>query len=317
LVASVTQVFAKVQATNFPERAAALTAEIAAVDPHLVALQEVSLWRSQTPSDSPSPPNATDVEYDFLGTLRDELAARGKAYEAVATVQNVDAEAPRATSQGLQDIRLTDHNVLLARADLPTKQFAVSHPRTGTFTARLTLANPVLGAIPLLCGWVEADVAVQGRVVHIVTTHLERLQPSVQVAQANELLAGPLQTDLPTILLGDLNSAAGGVGAVPGQSDTDTYATLREAGFSDAAQRSGRPWKPGVTWRGAFTCCQSEDLTNAKSTLSERIDLILTRGGIAAASATVIGGAPRDRTSSGLWPSDHAGLWAALQFSNA
>src|SRR4051812_46334172 len=76
LVAATTQVFATVQATNFPERAKILAKEIAELDPHVVGLQEVTLWRSQTPADFHSPPNAPTIEYDFLSTLLEELAAR-------------------------------------------------------------------------------------------------------------------------------------------------------------------------------------------------------------------------------------------------
>ncbi len=84
-----------VQATDFPARAKVLADEIAAVAPHVVGLQEVEVWRSQTPSDFRPHPNATTVEYDFLALLLYVLAQRGKSYEAVATIQDADAEAPR------------------------------------------------------------------------------------------------------------------------------------------------------------------------------------------------------------------------------
>jgi hypothetical protein len=49
LLTRVGAAFAMVHATNFPERATAIADEIAAVDPHLVGLQEVTIWRTGTP----------------------------------------------------------------------------------------------------------------------------------------------------------------------------------------------------------------------------------------------------------------------------
>lgn len=302
LVAAVTTAFAGVRATNFPERAQALADEIAGADPHLVGLQEAVLWRSQTPA---QPGSATHVEYDFLQILLDELALRGKHYAAVATVTLGDYEAPQSTPGGLQDIRLTDRDVLLARTDLSAKVFRVGHPEAQQFTARVTLNNPVLGPIVIPQGWVAADATVRGRTTRVVSTHLEPLSSAVQQAQAAELLAGPLDTTLPTVLLGDLNSAAGGVGAVPGRTDTPTYGQLLAAGFTDA-------WTARHHKDPGFTCCQAADLRNATSMLSQRIDYVLFRNGFKALSSHRTGAEPDDRTPSGLWPSDHAGLWSRL-----
>ena len=72
-----------------------------------------------------------------------------------------------------------------------------------------------------------------------------------------------------------------------------------------------RPGDPG------FTCCQDADLLNPTSKLSERIDLVLFRGNFSAIHADIVGDNPANRTSSGLWPSDHAGVVATLQFSTA
>src|SRR5262249_46142111 len=44
-----------------------------------------------------------------------------------------------------------------------------------------------------------------------------------------------------------------------------------------------------------------------------RIDYVLTHGGVQAVSMKVVGASPSDRTASGLWPSDHAGIVATLQ----
>ncbi len=138
-----------------------------------------------------------------------------------------------------------------------------------------------------------------------MSTHLERFDPGVQVAQGDELLAGPLGTQLPVVLLGDRNSAAG-AGAVPGRSDTATYRNMLEAGFADAwTARHGA--EPG------FTCCHDEDLPNARPGLTERIDVVLASREVGVVAANRVGHDPEDRTRSGLWPSDHAGVWAALR----
>ncbi|MGP4051237.1 endonuclease/exonuclease/phosphatase family protein [Streptomyces sp. 2A115] len=307
LVAAVTAAYANVQATNFPERAEALADEIADSDPHLVGLQEAVLWRSQTLA---GPGSATHIEYDFLQILLDKLSTRGKHYAAVATVDLSDFEAPRSTPVGLQDIRLTDRDVLLARTDLPAHVFSVANAQSAQFQNHVPICRPVLGCPPnaplrFLSGWVAADATVRGRTTRVVTTHLDPLSRTVQEAQAGELLAGPLDTGLPAVLLGDLNSAAGGVGAQPG-TDTQTYNHLLASGFTDAWTAT-RGRNPG------FTCCQAADLRNPTSKLAQRIDYVLFRGSVTALTSNRVGDTQADRTPSGLWPSDHAGVRSVLQ----
>ena len=311
LVAATTRVFATVQATDFPARAKALAEEIVAADPLVVGVQEASLWRSRTPADFGPAPNAEDREYDFLVTLIDELAARGRRYAAVATVTNFDAEAPRllpTSPNGLQDVRLTDRDAILARTDLSARVFSVANPQAGNFATNFAIANPVFGDFTVLRGWTAVDVTLMGRTIRVVNTHLERYDPGVQEAQGEELIAGPLHTPLPVVLLGDLNSAAGD-GAVPGQSDTATYQRMLDAGFVDA-------WTAKHGAEPGFTCCHAEDLTNARPALTERIDFVLARGDFDVSAARTVGDEPGDRTRSGLWPSDHAGIWAALHLGD-
>lgn len=299
LVAAVTAAYANVQATNFPERAEALADEIADSDPHLVGLQEAVLWRSQTPS---GPGSATHVEYDFLKILLKALADRGEHYKVVGKVTvGSDFEAPRSTPNGLQDIRLTDRDVLLARKDV-----SVTHAQTGRFQAFLPICRPVLGCPPnpplrIERGWVAADATLHGRTARIVTTHLEPVSATVQEAQAGELLTGPLNTTLPTVLLGDLNSASDGSG-------TQSYSRLLAAGFTDA-------WTATRHHNLGLTCCQAPDLRNPFSTLTRRIDYVLFRGHITARTARTVGDTQADRTPSGLWPSDHAGVKSVLKLS--
>lgn len=131
----------------------------------------------------------------------------------------------------------------------------------------------------------------------------------MQVAQGQELLAGPLDTELPTVLTGDLNSDAYG-GGTPGQTDTPTYQNFIAAGFLDA-------WPSNRGQGESMTCCQGETLQNAQSSLSERIDFVLTRGMMTVQNAVRVGADPGKRTPSGLWPFDHAGVWATLRLKRS
>jgi endonuclease/exonuclease/phosphatase family metal-dependent hydrolase len=100
--------------------------------------------------------------------------------------------------------------------------------------------------------------------------------------------------------MGDFNSNADGTG-------TPTYSKLKDAGFIDAWTVKGK----GT----GFTCCQSEDLLNQNSSLDERSDLVLFRGDFKVKDIKVVGNSQNDRTISGLWPSDHAGVVTTLKLN--
>src|SRR3954466_10162547 len=92
-------VWNELQATKFAERVVPLAREIKASRADLVGLQEVALWRKQTPSDGGAPPSspiagataATEVEIDFLALLRKQL---GSSYKVVVVKEEFDAELP-------------------------------------------------------------------------------------------------------------------------------------------------------------------------------------------------------------------------------
>ncbi|MGH2751290.1 MAG: endonuclease/exonuclease/phosphatase family protein [Actinomycetota bacterium] len=296
-VAAATGLYLQVVSTDFHARAASIAHEIEETSPALIGLQEVSLWQTDTPADGPATP-ATEVAFDFLKILLQALDDRGLDYAPVSVVENFDGEAP--TALGF-DVRLTDRDVILARTDLKTSQLKLSNSHAQNFETNLILPSPVLGPIEVLRGWNSIDVKVRGKDFRLVNTHLEAFSPAAQVAQAQELLAGPAGTSLPVVMAGDFNSAADG-------STTPTYGILLDAGFTDAWSES-QPGDPG------FTCCQAANLDNATPQLDERIDLLLFRGGgFSAQEAEVVGEEQADRTPSGLWPSDHAGVFAELGF---
>jgi len=296
LLTAVASVYNGYFARNFPERAAAIATEIEASQPALIGLQEAVLVRTQFPADGPVTP-ATDVALDFVQILLDELAGRGLHYSVVVESTGFDAELPSAL--GI-DVRHTDRDVILARSDLNTSQLKLSNSQAGNFTTNCVIPSPSIGQITFLQGWAAVDVKIRGKSFRLVSTHLDAaclpFTSLIQQAQGAELLAGPAATDLPVVMIGDFNSDAtsGGV----------TYSNLSAEGFSDAWLTAGAG--PGLT------CCQADDLLNGASSLNSRIDLILTRGDFGVLQATVIGDEQADRTPSGLWPSDHAGVVATL-----
>jgi endonuclease/exonuclease/phosphatase family metal-dependent hydrolase len=296
-VTAVGSAYNRVQATNFVERADSIADEIQKTRPDLIGLQEVILLRTQIPSDGPATP-ATNILLDYLKILIDTLAERGLIYEPVVVQNGTDIEVPGLISTGLVDIRLTDRDVILALAD--NKDFTLSNTNGAQFTAKLPLTT-LFGPISIPHSWVSVDVTFNKEdKVRIVSTHLEPLSPIIQSLQADELLNGPGNTRLPVVFMGDFNSNADGTG-------TPTYSKLKDAGFIDVWTVKGK----GT----GFTCCQSEDLLNPNSSLDERLDLVLFRGDFKVKDIKVVGNSQNDRTISGLWPSDHAGVVTTLKLN--
>lgn len=284
--------WALVQANDFPLRARAIAREIAATRPDFVGFQELTLYRTQTPADFIVTP-ATSVALDYARELRKALAARKLHYRFLAIRPETDTELPSGNPPTM-DIRLTVRDGLLARID---KKIRISRVRSGTYRT----TTPLFGGFVIAKrGWVSADATVAGRTFRVITTHLESFNDTSQVAQGQELAAGPGQTKLPTVLLGDLNSRADGTG-------TPTHANLLAEGFQDA-------WTQAHPNDVGLTCCHGDDLRELGGAFYSRVDYVLLRNGFRAAAAGIVGKDPSDRIS-GLWPSDHAGVWARLRLN--
>src|SRR5829696_8895280 len=193
IIDAATATWASVMATNFPERSEALADEIADSQPQLVGLQEVSLYRTGAPdafSENPTP--AKRVRLDYLEILLQELNQRGLHYAPVAITKNFDVENPGYTAPGvLQDIRLTDRDVILARTDLPSSELKLSNVQTANFHTNASLPIGDTGqSVTILRGWGSVDVTSDGHKFRFINTHLEQegFFDPYQVAQGNEIL---------------------------------------------------------------------------------------------------------------------------------
>ena len=292
-VTAVGSAYNRIQATNFIERADSIAEKIQEIRPDLIGLQEVILLRTQIPSDGYAT-SATNISFDYLGILIDALTKRGLIYEPVVVQASTDIEVPGVTSTGLMDIRFTDRDVLLARANT---NFTLSNTDGMQFVAKLPLTTP-FGTSNISRSWVSVDVSFDnGDKVRVVSTHLEALSPVIQELQADELIDWSGNTHLAIIFIGDFNSNAAGTG-------TKTYTKLKDVDFIDAWSLKGK----GT----GFTCCQADDLLNQNSSLTERIDLVMFQGNFEVKDIGSVGNSQNDRTISGLWPSDHAGIVATL-----
>jgi endonuclease/exonuclease/phosphatase family metal-dependent hydrolase len=296
--------YLEVQASNIPERAAGIADEIAAKQPYLVGLQEVSIWRT-----GPLFMPADTVTFNALQSLLTALAARGQHYTVIAALKEFEAEAPSAL--GIQ-IGFADFDVLIARTDLSVSELKVSNIQAQHFVANLMIPSPILGAVTIPRGWISVDGKLRGKNFRFITTHLEGFDPRVQATQVSELVQDPGNADLPVIIAGDFNAApldSFGVLSCPppgGSPATNpAYNIIASAGFADAWVIL-HPNDSGFTW--PLHC---EDPFTLSTTPDQRLDLVLFRDGhkgLDAVTTDLIGNRPSDLTPSGLWPSDHAGL---------
>ena len=167
-------------------------------------------------------------------------------------------------------------------------------------------------------GWGAVNVAIKDHDFSVFNTHLEVGDSSeapghplnqIQGAQAIEAAAASSLLPAPVLFVGDINSS-------PGSGVTDprpAYFIL--AGIAQLTDVWNIRHQPGLD--DGFTCCQNEYVDNADSMLDERIDVILADFGdleVDKAKFEILGDQPADATPSGLWPSDHAGVAAKIEF---
>jgi endonuclease/exonuclease/phosphatase family metal-dependent hydrolase len=314
-----------VTANDFPVRAKGLAQEILKKKPDLVGLQEAALWRTGPPSLEPllnsgATPTATAVRYDYLAELLGQLnKGKGKPqyrlaieqpefdFEAPADENGVPGDGPNGAIPNAEiNGRLTMRDAILVRNGAGV---TFKRPQAGHF-ANLLVVKVSGVSVTVTRGWTAIDAKVRGsHTFRFVDTHLESFDPATQVPsiralQAAELVApgGPATSNLPVILVGDLNSDDDTV--EPG--DQQAYRTLLGAGMRERSTNT------------PLGCCLNSSLLavgagGSVADFNHQVDHVMTRDpkNIKLVSSSVTGRQPVN----GFWDSDHAGLVSTLRLT--
>lgn len=289
LLLAISNTFGEMIASNIPLRAQGIAGEVAIARPDLIALQEITTLRA-----GPYGQPANTVVVDGLQSLLTALTNQGLHYKVAAVQTNAVVDLPALDATGnLITAGFTDFDAILARTDLQVSQMQISNLAMDHY--KVILPFTVAGeTIPFVRGWIAMQVQIRGKNYQFVTTHLETFNSDIQAAQTEELLAGPLQSPLPVILAGDLNSD----GFQPSWANGPAIQILEAAGFHDVWNEM-HPLNSGLTWP-----LFAEDPPGA-ATPYQRIDLILTNGlGVANKTIAQTGLTPFN----GTWSSDHTGV---------
>jgi endonuclease/exonuclease/phosphatase family metal-dependent hydrolase len=293
--------------TDFPSRAEALATEIGKTLPHLVGLQEMSKFYIQSPGDVAyhGTDPATEKFLDFFEVLMNALEAKNLPfdYEIVATIENADVELPmfikfEGDSLYLDDVRIKDHDVILARSDVIT-----SNPVAVTYDSILVVEVDAETDISIPRGYVAVNAQIGQTSVVFANTHIESVPDiDLRLAQVSQLLDAFKSETLPVIIVGDFNSRA---------TTGTSYNHVLSEGYTDT-------WimNPLTYNLNGYTFGHQSDLRNDSPNLTGRIDFIFAgpQGDPVIGEGFVLGDEKRDKTSNGLWPSDHAGVVIKLTY---
>ena len=350
------EIWNNVIVTEFPNRAKLLADEIDGAKPDLVGLQEVALWRGDFAppyQDGPATP-ATTVSYDFLQLLMSELNAgkEGPEYRVVRQQKQADIESPLAIPGGAfpGDGRLTMRDVVLKRTD--RKDVRTRFAYSQRFKKEHSLVVENIGGTPLDVtvwrGYVAMDANVRGTEFRFVNTHLEAFNNTAKLAQAEELVAGiaevvageqdevgpanPGGTDVPIVLVGDLNSDNEIVedeGDTPQhQADELPYAHIVSKGLEE---RSFDGVEEDDVDDAVYSCCFADQLIghpppDALLDIDHTVDHVMVSdddhgagvdpngNDIVLTNSFNTGDDPAQFAQFERWPSDHLGVVSALQF---
>jgi len=294
-------------ATDWAARAGRMADEIRYQGPDVISLNEISTVSRRGLSGYGISDNSTD----FLPVFLNALSARRLDYRVVGQIRNTEVMIPLSIDPSTGEVISGPDGLPAAFASLV--DYDVLLVRKGIHTANVTSKSyeaylPVnLGPIPVAIkrGYVAADVTVLGQDFRVVSTHPEPRTPvkEIQEAQVAELLRDLAATSLPVVVAGDFNSE-------PNDPLGSPWDQMTQAGFTDLwTARLGRP-------QPSATCCHSADLRSGTSMLSRRLDYVWVRPDagrrVGPVVMTVFGDELKERTTSGLWPSDHGGLFGGL-----
>jgi endonuclease/exonuclease/phosphatase family metal-dependent hydrolase len=336
--AALVEALTKIAATRPAERASALAEEIARRKPDVVGLQEAYQFECTSFPGVPLPPGAgcNDplIKDAFTDHLQDTQEALEGKYVVAGKVTNLKVGPIQFLVNGYPALlSIADRDAILVRTGLHAQHvnFSCSKPSDDGCHYLTRPPDLVLGdiSIALVRGFLAVDVKVKGWQYRVFNTHLEQrlLAPNLpetrllQVGQAQELLSTVLATwsrwdgfSKTVIVVGDINSDPRDpkITLPNGQQVLTPYQIFTSNGFTDVWMLRPHP-KPGLT------CCQAEDLTNGRSELYERIDMIFSLPRPShVMDVKLLGSKKRDKTDppphGGLWPSDHAALAATLKF---
>jgi endonuclease/exonuclease/phosphatase family metal-dependent hydrolase len=275
--------------SDFAGRAAILAQEIATAKPHMISLQEVTLW-----STGPSPFQQTPL-FDQLQLLLANLAGLGADYSVAAVNPLTNIALPMSSGVWLGFL---DRDVVLARND---GAVSIANVRKNTYIAELTIPSP-FGNIPIPQGWIAADVTLGGNTFTFVETHLQSTVPGqpqislLQAAQATELATLFSRTQH-LVIAGDFNSNA----THTPPEKTQSVSIMLASGLIDTWPAANHG-NPGFTW----PLYVEDPLAAHPQGPFERIDFIFERG-LAIQSVDRVGW-------TGLHASDHASVVADLGF---
>jgi endonuclease/exonuclease/phosphatase family metal-dependent hydrolase len=287
--AALQSAIATLQATDFPARARAIAAEIAAARPDVVGLQEV--FDLHVDLNAIGVP--VKIDLDFLAILQAAMAERGLPYVVAGTVRNTQAAPFPGISLVDYDVTLVNPERVTVEGNAFAQQFAYN-------------IGAVAPGVDIRRGYIVLSTRIDGRPVLVVNTHLESgSDPQIvqlRAAQAMEL-AQVIGAAPAVLLMGDLNDTPG----------SPMYQVLAGAGLVDVWTVLGR--------HSGLTCCHAADLSNPRTRFTQRIDYVWARGlqrhndRMKGRAVTV--GAERAEKFAGplyaIWPSDHAGVMVTIE----